>query len=486
MKKIFQFILPALTIACLASCNKWLDVQPSNQISDTELFKDADGIRIALNGIYQNVADPELYGRQLTWGLNSALGQDYTTASLTVEYQKVMDRNFTDPAVTPGTSKTWASAYTAIANINKLITVVDKKDSAFFPLRNVEKNLIMGEALALRAILHFEILRLFAPAPVNDNAGRYMPYQTTYPAPITAPSSTSDVLKNIVADLVKAQSLVAQNDTITNKAAMSGKLPSLLIGGSTTGGIFFNFRMSRMNYVAIHALLARVYLYGGDRVNAKKEAEYIYKDFSPTGRLKWFAFTTEANSKGINRYTKLVDDVILAFYDPNLLLNTKNYRNPNAASVFAFALADAPTWFPSTERDFRTNLVDAGNVSGKWIETTSTATNVPQQNTILPVLRLSEMYYIYSECLYEEGNTTDALKIFNELRQARGRTTTFADASRDGFYNELFNEYRREFIAEGQTVFAYKRLNRNIQIGTKIVPMDNKFIIPLPDGEKNY
>ncbi len=163
---------------------------------------------------------------------------------------------------------------------------------------------------------NFELLRLFAPAPVNDNAGKYLPYQTTYPAPITAPSSTSDVTKHIIEDLVKAQSLVAQNDTITNKAAMSGKLGTLMLGGSGVGGVFFGYRMNRPDilfYVAIHALLARVYLYIGDRVNAKKEAEYVYKDFSPTGRLKWWAFTTEANSKGLNRYTKLADDIIVAF-----------------------------------------------------------------------------------------------------------------------------------------------------------------------------
>jgi len=470
----------------MASCNKWLDVQPSTQISDEQLFKDADGVHVAMNGIYQTVGDPELFGRQLTWGLNSVIGQDYTTTTIPLEYQKAMALTFTDPSVTPVTSKTWATAYTTIANINKLIGVVDKKDSSFFPLRNVEKNDIMGEALAMRALLHFELLRLFAPAPINDMNGKYMPYQTTYPAPITPPSSTSDVLKNIIADLVKAQSLVATNDTITNKSAMSNKLSSQLLGNTApVGGMFFNFRLNRMNYVAIHALLARVYLYAGDRVNAKKEAEYLYKDFSPTGRLKWYTFTTEANSKGANRYTKLADDLLLAFYDPNLVLNIKTYRNPNANTAYTFTLADPVNWFPSTERDYRINLVDV-NISAKWLETTGIGTNVPQQNTILPVLRLSEIYYIYSECLYEEGNTTDALRILNELRIARGKTTTFGDASRDGFYNELFNEFRREFIAEGQTVFQYKRLNRSIQIGTKVIPMDNKFIIPLPDGEKNY
>jgi len=484
MKKIFHFILLALPVLGVTSCKKWLGVQPSNQISDEELFKDADGIRIALNGIYQNLGDAELYGRQFTWGLNSALGQDYTANTVSLEYQKAMDRNFTDPSIVPGIAKTWGTAYTTIANINKLINVVESKDTSFFPLRAVEKNLILGEALAVRAILHFEILRLFAPAPVNDKAGRYMPYQTTYPAPITPPSTTEEVVQHIITDLTQAQSLVAQNDTLTNKGAMSGKLSTLLSGGGASGGVFFNYRMNRMNYVAIHALLARVYLYSSDRVNAKKEAEYVYKEFGPTGRLKWWAFTTEANSKGVNRYPKLADDIILAFYDPNLVTNVKNYRG--TLTPLTFALADAPNWFPATERDYRTNLVDAGNVSAKWIETTSIATNVPQQNPLLPVLRFSEIYYIYSECLYEDGSTTDALKIFNELRIARGRTTTFSDASRTGFYNELMNEYRREFIAEGQTVFAYKRLNRNIQAGTRLVPMDNKFVLPLPDGEKNF
>ena len=485
MKKIFQYILLALPVLGSTSCNKWLDVKPSNQISDEELFKDADGVRIALNGIYQNLGDAKLYGRQFTWGLNSAMGQDYITNTISAEYQKAMALNFTDPAVVPGISKTWATAYTTIANVNKLINLVDQKDTAFFPLRAVEKNLIMGEALAVRALLHFEILRLFAPAPVNDMNGRYMPYQTTYPAPITPPSSTAEVLTNIINDLTQAQSLVAQNDTVTNKAAMSGKLASLLLGSaSINGGTFFSYRMNRMNYVAIHALLARVYMYSGDRVNAKKEAEYLYKEFGPSGRLKWWAWTTEANSKGANRYIKLADDIIMAGYDPNLVANIKTYKNATTTPL-TFVAGDTLTWFPSSVRDYRSNIVDNG-ISAKWVETTGTASNVPQQNTILPVLRFSEIYFIYSECLYEEGNTTDALKIFNELRLARGKVTTFSDATRTGFYNEFMLDYRREFFAEGQTVFAFKRMNRNIQVLTKVTPMDNKFVLPLPDGEKNF
>ncbi len=68
-----------------------------------------------------------------------------------------------------------------------------------------------------------------------------------------------------------------------------------------------------------------------------------------------------------------------------------------------------------------------------------------QQNTFAPVLRLSEIYYIYSEALYRKGLTADALSILNQVRVARGKINTFTDQSEAGFYNELLNEYRREF-----------------------------------------
>ncbi len=167
-----------------------------------------------------------------------------------------------------------------------------------FRLRSVERDLILGEAKALRGLLHFELLRLFAPAPVKNRTVNAIPYQNTYPSHVTPPSPVSVVMDNVIKDLEEAQQLVVKNDTVTNRTAMSQKLQSLLSGSSTTqGGLFFNFRMHRMNYVAIQGVLARVYLYNGDRANALKKAEFLYKTYSPAGRLKWWAFTNESESK---------------------------------------------------------------------------------------------------------------------------------------------------------------------------------------------
>ncbi|HEY8388233.1 MAG TPA: RagB/SusD family nutrient uptake outer membrane protein [Parasegetibacter sp.] len=490
MKNTIKFICTAfICTSLLAGCSKWLDVQPVDQISDEKLFADADGFRNAINGLYQQMSSGSLYGRELTWGINSVLAQDYTAANLTTPLARVANYDFTsNAALISQISSTWSTAYNTIANANKIIHAIQDKDASFFPLGSAERNLILGEAMAVRGLLHFEMLRLFAPAPVDDPNGKYIPYQDAYPTLVSVPIATSEVISKVVSDLETAAVLVAEHDTLStnNRTVMSSKLQSLLTGSNTPkGGLFFNFRLHRMNYVAIHGFLARVHLYAGDRANAKKEAEYMYKEFGPAGRLKWWAFTPESQTSGPNKYHKLVNDVIMACYDPNFPSNLNTYRQ----NFYTFKL-NTPVLnvlYPSGDRDNRLNLINrTTDISDKWLQSTSTSQYVPQQNFIMPVLRMSEMYYIYAECLFEEGNTTDALRVLNEMRYARGKVTTFSSTDRDDFYDELFNEIHKEYMEEGQTVFAHKRLKRDIVVGAQRIPIDNKFVLPIPDGEKIF
>lgn len=477
------YVSLAAVITC-TGCKKWLDTEPTDRISDTKLFDNAEGFRTALNGVYQQISSPELYGRNLTWGYASALGQDYRSWGIGYDMSTVMELDYTEPGIQSGFSNMWEKAYNTISNCNKIIDELGKKDTTFFPLRTQEKNLILGEAKAMRALLHFEMLRLFAPAPINNRNGISIPYQNQYPSHYNAPLPTNVVMNNIINDLEEAQQLVAYNDTLINRVGMNGSLQGFIGGANVKGGVFFNYRMFRLNYVAIQGLLARVHLYNGDKEKALVKAEYLYKTYSPTaGRLKWWAFTPSWYATGTMRYPKLIDDIIFSGYDPELTNKISVYRSNQTD----FYIADEHrSNYPESGRDYRYGLIGPGGASEKWVATPYDGQYHRDQNFFLPVLRFSEIYYIYSETLFDAGRTTEALKVLNAIRQARGKLTTFTDTNPAAFYKELFDEYRREFMVEGQTVFNHKRLNRRMEIGTKIIEVDKRFVFDIPQGEKIY
>ena len=61
----------------LAGSCDWLEVSPSNEVNEEDLFAKGSGYRNALNGIYLNMSDNSLYGRNLSYGFIEVLGHQY-------------------------------------------------------------------------------------------------------------------------------------------------------------------------------------------------------------------------------------------------------------------------------------------------------------------------------------------------------------------------------------------------------------------------
>lgn len=488
MKKLIKNIYIAVCLLGLTSCEKWLDVKPIDRVTDESLFKDGVGYQNALNGIYQYMSEGALYGRNLSWGLYSALSQDYLNTDISAELQSAgyTYPNADLPAVINLGNTIWSNAYRAIANSNKLINEIKKADTSIFRFGQSEKDLIKGEAIAIRGLMHFELLRLFAPAPKDQPEGKYIPYVNTYPSYYNAPQMTKDVIANILADLDSAQNLVATHDTITIPTGITS-LQSRMVGSNAPAERFYSSRMNRLNFVAIAGLKAKVAMYGGDIDKAKQYAEYVY-NYGPQGTKKYFAFTSSTNSTGVNKYIKFADDILFASYNRDLLADIDAYKGTSLR--YRLNRAVSSTWLPSNVRDYRQNLLraDASTttdfVSDKWLLTTSTSSLRPEQNYIIPVLRMSEIYYIYSEALFKQGDITKALSVLNYIRYSiRGRQNVFSTTDENAFYAELLDEYRREFLVEGQTIWAHKRLGKPMQITTVTIPMDSRFTFRIPEGE---
>lgn len=500
--KIFTACVLALS---LSSCNKWLDIMPQGLTTENNLFSDYSGYRSALNGIYQQMASTNLYGRELSWGFMSALSQYYDFSSMNnvqlYTYTEKMD--YQNKEVLDYLEGIWQTAYNTIANCNLLISHVAEADPNMFPyVDSGEQDMIYGEALATRALMHFEILRLFAPAPVVDRTSKSIPYSSTYPDKVPTRYTTEEVLAKIVADLQAALPLLEKNDL--NLDALQSA--SMRFSSADSRGLFFDYRGTRLNYWAVKALLARVYMYAGDYTNALATATELYETCG-----KWFPLTDYSTANALNSgAVKFYDDIIFASYDQYL---TDNYddvmlANQSSTANFMLALRTPKNRFSGhTSYDIRYKFginqpdEEQENVytSCKYVKYTNTEGNIESvsndtQGALIPVIRMSEIIMIIAECQARgasgqgDGDISAAVSTLNNVLQARSRNHYLVSASTfEDFMKELEDEMWKENIGEGQYFFFLKRINSPtlVTAASQTIQMNGKYVFDIPDSETN-
>lgn len=480
MKKYIIYTI----IACmsLTSCSKWLTIDPSDQVSEKDLYSDADGFYNQLNGIYKQMATSEMYGREMTWGLVDVLAQYYNTKyTSNYGYKEAVNYNYGYDRTKTMIEPIWSTGFNIIANCNDLIRATETADSMFFTRREMERQMILGEAYAVRALLHFDLLRLFAPAPMLNDKGKYIPYLKSFPIHIPIKESTEVVLENVVEDLKKAEKLTFKLDSVSLQINKNVQYRL----EHQTGGYerYTMHRGYRMNYYAIKALLARVYLYKGDKTNAYKYARNVML-FRRNDDM--YQFTTEDRAKLGN--VKLYDDVMFALFNNNLMDYSKDVTQSEATSLVLFDFDDMFNY--EHKKDLRALYQwkynsNTGQYEPLKIKEQSSGLGL-FSNKMIPMIRFSEMYYILAECAFE-NDPEEAASYIEDMRYYRGNKDYEIDESDSQTkFNEtvLLNDFKREFYGEGQLFFFYKRLNMKAQTSWGDVKEVGKgFVLPIPDSD---
>lgn len=491
MKKNRLYILFVLVIGSFSwSCNDWLEVDSDARVVQEELFSTGDGFRSALNGIYRLLGEKELYAKDLTWGMVSVLGQNYEESRLPTDYQLLEEDYEYEEALTI-IDPIWSKGYRLIANCNNLLQEIEKKDTSFFEFGKIEKDLIIGEAIGIRAMMHLDLLRLFAPAPILDDGKLYMPYVCRYPENQPHYLTVSAVLDSIISDLETAKEMLVYHDTLYNIYGISAVYyrSGENLNSYQKGGLFFQARGTRMNYFAASALLARAYLYKGDKRTAYHYAEAVYQFAS---RKKWYTFTAASNLAPVDNnaiYRKMYEDIILAAVNTdlyNIVQNAYEYT-----SFFYYKNVDE--LFGDDLDDFRkTKLIEIDGSSRRWAQPTSNQNNYPTSNIIkyqgplAPIIRLSEVVYIMCEYLVDT-DMAKAIELLEWVRSARGAKAPLDKGMNKGvFLEKLYNEIIRESMSEGQSFFMHKRLNRPIFNGGVSIDMSKRWVLPIPYDESAY
>ena len=482
MKRYCYILILTLIGWFSVSCEDWFDVKPDNQITSSELYSTGSGYRMQLNGIYQGLASTSLYGKELGWGFLDVLGQYYVREKLQDDYQDVNDRNYGVAAVESYIDGIWSNMYHVIADCNDLMEHIVSEDASKFEYGEIEHSRIYGEALAVRAMCHFDLLRLFAPSPKADDGGTYIPYVDNSMGTINTPLTVDATLDRIIADLEKASELLLEWDSAAIPETGGYWIDEILNGGFYAWGptemssMFTWAPRYRVHYCAAQAILARVYFYMGRLEDAYNTALTV----TELEHLGAFGFDYWLEGR------KFSGDVIFGLYNEKNIENYAPYSTVDNPLVLRniLALFAGDAGMDSRFRDQTRALEDgSGYVS---IKNTHVDYGSVGHDEMIPVIRKAELYYIICEYLCAESSTvpTEAITLLQEIKDARmDITPIYSITNPEQFLDVVRDDARKEFIGEGQSFYYYKALNIPLFDGADNIDFGSDYYLPIPDSE---
>ncbi|RXK58437.1 RagB/SusD family nutrient uptake outer membrane protein [Lacibacter luteus] len=487
-------LLLLVLLLSASSCKKWLAVSPATQIKEDKQFSTQQGFVDALFGVYQKAAGTNGYSYNATYGFVDVMAQLYENKSsqTTTWYGQTARYNFVSEVATQQNVRStinniWGNSYASIAQANYILKNVDSRPGVLSP---AAYKIIKGEALALRGFLHFDLVRLFAPAYTDaaSAAANAIPYMEAFTVTPQAKLTLGAALDKCEADLKAAEVLLADHQTIDQIA---------LNQGSTSADLFLMFRQNHLNYWAVKGMLARLYMYKGDKTNALKYALEVINSakfsFASPTTLSVDATTTASDMTFSSEH-------LFSFYVSGLKGISDNYfKNSTAAGGDANDLfstkAKLTALYETSVVGYGTDIRNPDASKSLWTQVTTgvvytkkyysdNVANVKQ--FLVPVLRLPEMYYIAAEAA---ATYTDGLTYLNAVRTARLLPAlTTASVTSDAVLNaEIQKEYRKEFYGEGQIWYYFKRKNvTTIPDGVGNPMTAAKYTLPLPLAELEF
>ncbi|MGN1229820.1 MAG: RagB/SusD family nutrient uptake outer membrane protein [Prevotella sp.] len=450
------------------SCEGFLDITPDGQVKRDEMLTTNEGVEDALYGVYAKLRNTTLYGQEMYFSSLEIMSQTlYCYGNTGVTALGQYDYNNT--SVKNVFAQVWNDMYNNISNVNSVLNAPLVDGATAYPA-----NIYKGEALALRAMMHFDLMRLFAEQiTVNPNA-KGIPYATEFSLKTPDFETLAENYNHVLADLQEAERLLADESEYENTTS------------------FMTDRQIHLNLHAVRALMARVYLTKGDK---DKALEYAEKVIAQSGRqLKTKTEVINDVAGVLSKKECLFGVYFSGFYTQvsAKLQQTVSYSSLDLRGDFMEMYEKGVSGL-----DFRTTAyftsVDLGGTAkyrlSKFTDIYDLQNNASARPTDLiqgiNMIRLPEMYYIAAECLLDR-DYQKALEYFNAVVTNRG-LDALSGAGDETLTQDVINTERyKEMIGEGQTFFNMKRQNLSIPSYDNSVtyrPEDGIYVVPIPDSE---
>ncbi|WP_223705664.1 RagB/SusD family nutrient uptake outer membrane protein [Flavobacterium potami] len=473
--KYLKYITIVILTFSLQSCSDFLEQEPGTQTSIDELLQNKEGVLIALKGLYRDVEAnvrgerfavySDLQGGNIKF-TPTASGNSTGQITAGVNIRELY--SFEDTAETSNFASFYSANYSIINQANLILEYTPKLNDA----TDVEKNQIKAEALTIRAYAHFLLSQVYCQdyGYTADASHLGIVYSTEsiksglkYPKRETLATTYSLIVKDLKSAI----------ENYSETAAMAGPTYS-----------YFNKNNTK-------ALLARVYLYKKDWVNAYETATDVITNsgFKLMSSADYVAQWAQPDLP--------VSEALLEFSIPRDAENTvggsmSSYFGYNGVTYAKYvATNDLINLYENN--DIRKQLFLPVNlqtlVNGLLTPVTYNFTRKFQDNAGYVAIRLSELYLIRAEAALENNQANLALQDINTIR-ARSNATLLTSTS--NLKEEVLLERRKELCFEGHLFFDlvrnHKGITRNdgcISTNCSMTYPSLKFVLPIPQSNIN-
>ncbi len=489
MKRLIKYITVFTILASVfSSCDEWLEATSNTQFPADKIFSTKKGFYEALTGVYITMGDKYAYGGSYTWKANDMVAFPYLVQD-SENFRYWQNHNYGVLTVENELAEMWKQGYETIANINLILRELDERRDVI--TYEPEYNLIKGELLALRAYVHFDLMRMFGVSEWNaENAAKKtIPYVTQYNKEPEIQRSYEETEQLLLTDLNTAIQCLSV-DPVT------GNAPSDFEEIANADG-YWNNRNKHLNYYAAKALAARIYQWKNDFDTAAQYAQEVIDGALDNQVVEWI--DPEAIVMAVTddvRDWSFSTEHIFSLEVTQLQSNLGNYLLDLSAMSAIRLGTDLVYDLLFMTSDQSGSIAGAEDVRGPALLLRygtlgfscyklycSTSYDQKYRNRI-PMIKLSEMYYIIAEKLIKDGDNSGALAKLDEVRSHRGITDQLPQEY--SAEEELMKEYYREFMSEGQIFYYLKHTKLSPKIWSGFNLTEANLIYPYPQDEINY
>jgi len=439
-------------VILLSSCKKsFLDLRPYTSVSSDVAITNESDMQAALNGAYGNMNSPNLYGRSTPLFGDLVSDNVYISTVNSNRYLDFFQINYT--TTDENGQGIWQSAYSTILRANNVI------NSSLQGNENIDQ--LRGEALAIRGLMYFELVKFFAtPYTVDPNA-LGVPLILVYD-PTLKPqrNSVQEVYTQIEKDFTDAANLMTQDKS---------------------SGFFTKW--------AATALLARMYQFKGEWDKALTTAEDVinnsgYSLLQLNDVLSFWQNNTDRGDK-----LEVLFEIV---FDATNNINNSSLPYFYDQGGYGDALATESLYDLYSNADVRKDLFIVGSpIRGADAKVVNKFPNTgAADKDEMKVIRMSELYLIAAEAAYHNNDELTALTYLNDIATERDPSFAGYSSSGQALLDDILLERRKELICEGHRWFDLKRTTKTIERtectdNCTLLPDDRSWAWPIPIGEIN-